>query len=671
MKIIQNNPYRIAGILSNVTTKELQKQKGKIKAFSKVGKKITSELDFEFLDSIERTEESIEKSFSNIEQNQDKVNNSLFWFLKSSPFDETAISYLIKGDNEKAKEIWGKVTNGKEVNSKNFSAFNNIGTLKLLSKSEREIKEGIEAKIKLIESDYFENFVHTVADQTFTIDKKKQSQKFIDELLIQFKNKYSSTDAINLFSNCNGSTQKYLSEKVTEEPIHNIESYIESTKRKKKENKSDAYSFGLKLFINTKDDLTLLKSLLGVSDLNYKRVADELAKEIMQCGIDCFNENQGDNSNKDYLMQVQKLNKTALSIAVGSLTRDRAKDHISTLEEMKDKSLLQTVELLQSVKDTYETNEATIRQQVKDLKEKDVEIRLGIKLINQTAVEDNIKNSINWKEVNNLLNTVLDSNTLEQVKESSNNNLKAKFIELTKWLKEKSSSKSVITRIINDYKKIPPRLYFEILSSEITNTENNPLYTKFVRYIGLNLNIKVESPTSVNFYLKYINPDGSIKRNSKTSPIGYTQLITKEINNDLKIIELPGWGNSNECMYKIGEHRIEVYVDEYLIHSKKYIVDLVPSEKFGRELKKAESELEKINTTQYFKSELDNANLQMYKIQKFKLFRGSSKKQAQIENQNKKIVSLQDKSKSEKRRNIKNQEEIIYKLKMELSLAKY
>ncbi|MFZ3563100.1 hypothetical protein [Tenacibaculum finnmarkense] len=671
MKIIQNNPYRIAGILSNVTTKELQKQKGKIKAFSKVGKKITSELDFEFLDSIERTEESIEKSFSNIQQNQDKVNNSLFWFLKSSPFDETAISYLIKGDNEKAKEIWGKVTNGKEVNSKNFSAFNNIGTLKLLSKSEREIKEGIEAKIKLIESDYFENFVHTVADQTFTIDKKKQSQKFIDELLIQFKNKYSSTDAINLFSNCNGSTQKYLSEKVTEEPIHNIESYIESTKRKKKENKSDAYSFGLKLFINTKDDLTLLKSLLGVSDLNYKRVADELAKEIMQCGIDCFNENQGDNSNKDYLMQVQKLNKTALSIAVGSLTRDRAKDHISTLEEMKDKSLLQTVELLQSVKDTYETNEATIRQQVKDLKEKDVEIRLGIKLINQTAVEDNIKNSINWKEVNNLLNTVLDSNTLEQVKESSNNNLKAKFIELTKWLKEKSSSKSVITRIINDYKKIPPRLYFEILSSEITNTENNPLYTKFVRYIGLNLNIKVESPTSVNFYLKYINPDGSIKRNSKTSPIGYTQLITKEINNDLKIIELPGWGNSDECIYKIGEHRIEVYVDEYLIHSKKYIVDLVPSEKFGRELKKAESELEKINTTQYFKSELDNANLQMYKIQKFKLFRGSSKKQAQIENQNKKIVSLQDKSKSEKRRNIKNQEEIIYKLKMELSLAKY
>ena len=80
MKIIQNNPYRIVGILSNSSAKELQKQKGKIKAFAKVGKEITSEFDFNLLDKIERTEQTIEKAFSNIEQNQDKVNNSLFWF---------------------------------------------------------------------------------------------------------------------------------------------------------------------------------------------------------------------------------------------------------------------------------------------------------------------------------------------------------------------------------------------------------------------------------------------------------------------------------------------------------------------------------------------------------------------------------------------------------------
>ena len=96
MDLIQNNPYRIAGLLSNATTKELQKQKGKIKAFSKVGKKITSELDFDVLNDIDRTEKSIEKAFANIEQNQDKINNSLFWFVNTNSFDNTAIDYLKK-----------------------------------------------------------------------------------------------------------------------------------------------------------------------------------------------------------------------------------------------------------------------------------------------------------------------------------------------------------------------------------------------------------------------------------------------------------------------------------------------------------------------------------------------------------------------------------------------
>ncbi len=333
MKIIQNNPYRIAGILSNSSARELQKQKGKIKAFAKVGKEITSEFDFNLLDKIERTEQTIGKAFSNIEQNQDKVNNSLFWFLKASPFDETAISYLIKGDSEKAKEIWGKVTNGKEVNSKNFSAFNNIGTLKLLSKSEFEIKEGIKAKMKLIESGYFESFAHSVADQTFTIDNQKQSQKLIDELLMQFKNQYSSADTLDLFSNCNGSTQKYLSKKFTEEPIHNIESNIESTKRKRKNNKSDAYSFGLKLFANAKNDLSLLKSLLGTSDLKYKMVADNLAKEVMQCGIDYFKEWK---ESKDPSKESLKLLKYAKSIAIGTQTKERIDSNIDGLQEWVD-----------------------------------------------------------------------------------------------------------------------------------------------------------------------------------------------------------------------------------------------------------------------------------------------------------------------------------------------
>ena len=330
MELIQNNPYRIAGILSNATAKELEKQRGKIRAFAKVGKEIKSDYDFQILESIRRTEDSIDKAFANIQQNQDKVNNALFWFLNASPYDQIAIDYLKAGNSEKAIEKWEQVTINKEVNSKNFSAFNNLGTYKLLSQTQNDIKEGIQAKIKMIESDYFENFVHCVAGITLKIDNEKQIEKMVDELLTQFNNQYSSSETLELFSNCNGSAQKYLSKKFTEEPIHKIESQIESTKKKRNQNKGGAYEFGLRLYVNCKDDLSLLKSLLGTNDLKYKMIADNLAKEIMQCGIDYFKEWQ---ETKDPSEEGLKLLKYAKSIAIGSQTKDRVKENTDGIQE--------------------------------------------------------------------------------------------------------------------------------------------------------------------------------------------------------------------------------------------------------------------------------------------------------------------------------------------------
>jgi hypothetical protein len=335
MKLIQDNPYRIAGVLANSSEKDLQRQKSKITKFASIGKHVESELDFPFLGNVNRSEGSIKKAFSGIEQNQDKVSHSLFWFLNANTFDETALNYLMSGDKDKAIEIWDKLTNGKEVTSKNFSCFNNIGTLKLLGDSKQELKEGIEVKIKLIESPSFADFVHTVADQTYTIDNQKQAEKFVDEVLKYFQGEYSSADTLKLFNNCNENIQKYLSQKFTEGPLHKIENQIESTKNKRKSNKSGAYELGLQLFLNCKDDLASLHSLLGTRDLRYKMIADNLAKEVMQCGIDYFQEWQ---EYTDPSEEGLKLLKYAQSIAIGAQTKDRIKENIDGIEEWAKKA---------------------------------------------------------------------------------------------------------------------------------------------------------------------------------------------------------------------------------------------------------------------------------------------------------------------------------------------
>lgn len=430
MKLIQDNPYRIAGILANSSEKELQKQKSKITKYASIGKQVDSELDFPFFGNVDRSESSITKAFSGIEQNQDKVSHSLFWFLKANTFDETAINYLINGDKEKAVEIWDKVTNGKEVTSKNFSCFNNIGTLKLLSNSKDEIKEGLEAKIKLIESPNFADFVHTVADQTYTIDNQKQAEKFVDDLLKQFKGKYSSSDTLKLFSNCNGTTQKYLSQKFTEEPIHKIESQIETCKKKRKENKGNAYEFGLKLYTNTKDELALLKSILGTSDLKYKALADQLANEIMQCGIDYFNESQENNSRDNYLESSQKLTKLADSIAVGKMAKDRAKDSLATLEDMKDREINKAIAILSSIKLAYEKAISEIDAQVIQMI-----MRMSYnQTINYSKVDKMKADCLNWNKVVEVVSDGISINDVETIQRCSNQAKVSEYKSLVDFL---------------------------------------------------------------------------------------------------------------------------------------------------------------------------------------------------------------------------------------------
>lgn len=331
MDLTQNNPYRIAGILSNASAKELQRQKAKILAHARVGKEVQTEYDFDFLEPVSRINiEFVEKAFSNIEQNQDKVHHALFWFLNASPFDNTAIYYLKNGDNGKAIEIWEKVTFNKEVNSKNFSAFNNLSTFKLLGQSDDDIKEGIEAKVKLLESDYFENFVHAVADETYTLDNHKQITKLVDTVIDKINGEYTSIQIIQLFNNTQESTKKYLLDKLTSEPIHSIEIRIEVTKSERKKDKAKAYGLGLILYNKSVDQLSLLKSLLGNQDLKYKMIADNLAKEIMQCGIDYFKEWQ---DTKNPSNEGLELLKYAKKIAVGSQTKDRVKENIEGIEE--------------------------------------------------------------------------------------------------------------------------------------------------------------------------------------------------------------------------------------------------------------------------------------------------------------------------------------------------
>ncbi|MDC0272332.1 hypothetical protein OAK67_01510 [Crocinitomicaceae bacterium] len=666
MQTIKNNPFRIAGLLANATEREILRQKSKSEAYISVGKEIETEVDYECVGTITRTEESLQKSFSDINQNQNRLEHALFWFTNEGPYDELAFGQLKAGEEQKAIEIWTKVTKDKDVKANQFSCFNNLSTYKLLSQNKEDLKDGIALKIKLIESVFFKDFVHLVADRTLSFEKDNIVKKFIDILFIEFKKNFNTKEIYDLFELTTEKSKEYLIEKITSQPIRKIEQKIDDAKEKRKKNKIKAYKFGLELYDETKNEISLLIGFLPKSNLSYISIADKLANEIMQCGIDYFNDSQDIDSSEPYNDHAQELNKFALSIAVGQLTKDRAQDSIKSLEEIKDSFIRDAVNLLDQVKKAYEENKSKVNAEVEKIKR---EHPFGFAPINWTAVKESIANSIDWDKVNELIKEVLSQANLAKIKSSSNHKLKANFLELTQWLLRHTQKKTAIKKIISDYKKIPPKLGFKIISAKVTNTDNKPFYTKYIEYISLEINVQVKQKSSIQFYLKYIDPDGDVAANNK-SPDGYTNTSIKELNTDVKTIIFPRWGDKDDYYYETGEHFIELYVDEYMLISEKFKVDLSPSDKLKKKLKSAESKLKRIEKKIFLEREIKHAKIRMGEIKEFHWFRLPSERERQIEQQQNRISTLEKRATEMKKTELRVLKEEIEKLEVKLRAAK-
>lgn len=685
MQLILNNPYRQLGLLVGATARQENNHKTKINQYLDAENEIPAqyvEYGFECLGEIERTTQSISSATANLTLGENRISSALFWFWNGNPItDEVAFDALKDGDVETAYQIWDKLiteTNEdgkrywKPVTLKNFSAFHNCSLINLV-KSNGNLQNAVIGKLYFLQSDLIDNFISTVVDGTHKTTSKELQLLFLSQLHSEIeKHKTISLEKfIKILTAHEFVAKQDFLKVILEKPINQIEQKIEFAKNARKVNKTNGAKAAQELFDSTSNALIQLKSIISSKDIKYTSIADKIANEILQCSIDYFNEEQEQDSNNDFIDIAMKLAHLADKVAVGSLTKDRIRDSIETLEEMKDREISRAIDFLESVKEAYETNDRQIRADVRNIERTDPLIKAGYKSINWSAVEDNIKNSIDWQKVNELLVEILSDKNLKKIKESDDAEQKKAFLELMNWVKSNSLRGSTISTIIDKYKKIPPKLPFKILSSEITNTDNKPLYTKFIRYLGLRLNVQVVEEKSVTIYLKYINPNGSIKRNSNSSPSNYTLSDNIVLKTSSNSIELSGWGNSEKCTYDIGKQRIEVYVDDYLIHSKEYIVDLAPSEKLEIELKKAEDKLKKIKNMQYFKSELEIANSEMNEIQEFHLFRSSTTKQMQISEQQKKIANIQEKAKTEKERLLEQQNKIIYKIKSDIQNAEY
>lgn len=311
IKLITHNPYRLLGVFSNSSTKERVANENKIKAFINVGKEISFPLDLtSILSSVDRSNQSVSAAIANLTLPTGQLKHAQFWFMKDGQIDEVAFNHLFAGNMAKAVDIWSKKDSVSSLQNRIVCAL---------------IKEDYSTACSIAEklySLYAGVFVAAVAGET--VKTGNLGFEFLDSLAAEV----GASKLLSHISNIKW--RDHLSSSAVTPVIESLHAYINTAKSSQGKGSAARYNAGIKLMNSTKSLLTKLNQLLPKNDVQYQMVVDKLADEILQCGIDYFN----DSNDSDKARKAFELQNYALSIAVGQMTRERCKENVNILNEV-------------------------------------------------------------------------------------------------------------------------------------------------------------------------------------------------------------------------------------------------------------------------------------------------------------------------------------------------
>lgn len=320
ISIISQNPYRILGVLSNSPLKDRVGNQNRLAAFAKIGKEISFPNDFAeiLVDKPIRTPESVSAANAAINLDKDRLKYALFWFISGSPLDEIALKHLQAGNREKAEEIFQK----KET----YSSLINSGVLALV---DGNIAVGFNNISKVVHNTgYRAELIKALGISNLQLSEDDFAELMIAELLKEIP-------ASKLLSACTNDTDRaIISKSALDEPISAINSAITVAKNVDSSNPEASLAAGTKLMNSTKAALQTVKEIAGATSPQYQMVADNVAKQVLQCGINYYN--NAPDSDVESPRKAMVLQSYALQIAVGQLTKDRCKENYDILKKAVD-----------------------------------------------------------------------------------------------------------------------------------------------------------------------------------------------------------------------------------------------------------------------------------------------------------------------------------------------
>lgn len=314
--IILQNPFRILGVYANSPKKDIVANKGKATAFLKVGKQVEYPLDLKnILPPVTRTVESFNEAEAHLAVAKEQIKYAQFWFLKITPLDEIAFNHLFAGSIDEAISIWSK--------KQNVSSLQNKMLCHLIKDS---LPETISAASQLYKN-FGDSYVEKVDSScTLRMTSIELRNLFIDSLSKSF----GIMKLLDTVTDVEWKT--YISSQAIDPIIAKISSEVDKTKKVDHKDPQARMDAARKLISSTKKPFGQLKKLISPSDPQFQMIADKLGLEILQCGIDYYNNSDDDNA----AHTAMKIQKYAQSVVIGALAKQRCKENVKILQKIID-----------------------------------------------------------------------------------------------------------------------------------------------------------------------------------------------------------------------------------------------------------------------------------------------------------------------------------------------
>ncbi|MBO7438151.1 MAG: hypothetical protein J6U21_00560 [Bacteroidales bacterium] len=313
-KIILDNPFRMLGVFANSSQKEIVANQGKANAFLKVCRAVEYPLDLKTLmPQVNRTVDSFSQASANLTIAKGRLKYAQFWFLKMTPLDDVAFNHLYAGNLQQAIEIWDKKNCVSSLQNKVITNFIALNFDQAINTAED------------LYLDFSDEFLK-VADSTGTLALTKDDliQSFIDTLCDEYEPK-KIYDVV--FSD---DWKEYLGGKTVKPLIARINAAIKEVDDVDEKDADANLQAGRKLWKDTNDDFTQLKKMLPPDDMQLESIADKLGLQILQCGINYYNNSDDD----DAAETAMKIQTTASKMVMGEMAKERCEDNLNVLKKI-------------------------------------------------------------------------------------------------------------------------------------------------------------------------------------------------------------------------------------------------------------------------------------------------------------------------------------------------